>query len=59
MSKRRDKDYLGDIKEAIERIIIYTEGLTYEGFMQDRKTQDAMIRNLEVVGEATKSISAN
>lgn len=46
------------IKEAIELISAYTQGLTFEEFTQDRKTQDAVIRNLEVVGEATKNISA-
>lgn len=58
MSKRRDIDYLGDIKEAIELISAYTQGLTFQKFTQDRKTQDAVVRNLEVVGEATKNISA-
>ncbi|MDI6760147.1 MAG: DUF86 domain-containing protein [Candidatus Brocadiaceae bacterium] len=59
MSKRRDIDYLGDIKEAIELVTAYTQGLTFGGFIQDRKTQDAVIRNLEIIGEATKNISAH
>jgi len=59
MSKRRDIDYLGDIKEAIESITIYTQGLTFDEFTQDRKTQDAVIRNLEIIGEAAKNISAH
>ena len=33
MSKRRDKDYLGDIKESIENIIAYTKELDYERFL--------------------------
>jgi len=54
MSKRRDQDYLGDIREAIQRIAAYTVDLIYEQFMKDNKTQDAVIRNLEVIGEAKK-----
>jgi uncharacterized protein with HEPN domain len=59
MSKRRDPDYLSDIREAIQRILIYTADLTYQQFMEDTKTQDAVVRNLEVIGEATKNLSAN
>jgi len=36
----------------------YTAGMTYEAFLNDVKTQDAVIRNLEIIGEATKHISA-
>ena len=57
MSDRRDEDYLNDILEAMERIAEYISGLTKESFMLDRKTQDAVIRNLEIIGEATKSLS--
>jgi uncharacterized protein with HEPN domain len=58
MSKRRDQDYLSDIREAIQRIAAYTAGLNYEQFMQDNKTQDAVVRNLEIIGEATKNLSS-
>jgi uncharacterized protein with HEPN domain len=44
--------YVDDILEAINRVREYTRGLEYESFKQDRKTQDAVIRNLEVIGEA-------
>ena len=44
--------YLDDILEAITRIHEYTVDLDYESFKQDRKTQDAVTRNLEVIGEA-------
>lgn len=58
MSKeRRDKEYLNDIKDSIERVASYIEGMTYDVFMKDNKTQDAVVRNLEVVGEATKYLS--
>jgi uncharacterized protein with HEPN domain len=55
--KRRDEAYLKDIREAMQRILTYTESLSYEAFMQDIRTQDAVIRNLEVIGEATKNLS--
>lgn len=57
MSDRSDLDFLRDIQEAIRRIGLYTTGLKYAGFRQDAKTQDAVIRNLEIIGEATKNIS--
>lgn len=57
LNKRRDKDSIDDIKEAIGRIASYTEGLTYKKFLLDRKTQDAVVRNFEIIGEAAKNIS--
>lgn len=44
--------YLDDILEAIASIREYTAGLDYDAFAQDRKTQDAVVRNLEIIGEA-------
>ncbi|HYV23682.1 MAG TPA: DUF86 domain-containing protein [Pyrinomonadaceae bacterium] len=55
MSERKDSDFLADIIEAAERIITYTADTDYDGFISD--TQDAVIRNLEIIGEAAKSIS--
>lgn len=57
MSKRTDSEFLADIKEAVLRINAYTGNLTYEQFLRDKKTQDAVVRNLEIVGEAAKNIS--
>ena len=56
-ARRRDRNYLEDIQEAMERIASYTSGLSFDDFMKDTKTQDAVIRNLEIIGEATKRIS--
>ena len=56
MSDARVTDFLSDILEAASRIMTYTEGLTSELFLKDVKTQDAVIRNLEIIGEATKQI---
>jgi uncharacterized protein with HEPN domain len=58
MSERRDLDYIEDIREAITRIERYCSNLSREEFEADEKTQDAVIRNLEVIGEATKNLSA-
>ena len=57
MSKRGDFELVCDIKEAIERIISYTTGFSYDDFSKDIKTQDAVVRNLEIVGEAAKNLS--
>lgn len=53
MSNRSDKDFLLDIQEAIRRIKSYTYEMTYEEFISDTRTQDAVIRNIEIIGEAT------
>lgn len=59
MPKRGDLECVQDIKEAITRIEHYTKGLTYRKFLRDIKTQDAVVRNLEIMGEAVKTISAD
>jgi uncharacterized protein with HEPN domain len=43
--------------ESIHRITTYIAGMTYESFVTDTKTQDAVIRNLEILGEATKNLT--
>ncbi len=43
MSKRSDKEFLRDIEEAAQRISTYITGMTYEAFLRDTKTQDAVI----------------
>jgi uncharacterized protein with HEPN domain len=45
-----------DILEAIDRITQYTAGMTWEAFSTDQKTLDAVIRNIEVIGEASRHI---
>lgn len=57
MSNRDDSAFLDDIKEAARRIAVYTDDLDYEAFLNDFRTQDAVVRNLEIIGEATKNIS--
>jgi uncharacterized protein with HEPN domain len=57
MSERTDRDYLAHIREAVNRTALYTEKMTYEGFLGDIKTQDAVVRNIEIIGEAVKNLS--
>lgn len=57
MSSRSDMDFLEDINEAIRRVEVYLEEMDYESFMADLRTQDAVVRNLEIIGEATKNLS--
>lgn len=57
MSKRGDFEFSSDIIEGIKRIERYIKKMDYQGFLKDTKTQDAVIRNLEIIGEAVKNIS--
>lgn len=51
-----DRVYCLHVRDAIHRILSYTaEGK--DAFLGDRKTQDAVLRNLEVIGEAVKRVS--
>ena len=43
--------------EAIQRIARYLGGMSYVDFRQDTKTQDAVIRNVEIIGEAARGIT--
>jgi uncharacterized protein with HEPN domain len=55
MSKKdalRVADYLEHILEAIERIHRYVEDMSEVNFLDDEKTQDAVVRNFEIIGEA-------
>ncbi|MDD4485014.1 MAG: DUF86 domain-containing protein [Methanoregula sp.] len=56
MSKREVTLYLTDIDDAISAIRSYTDGITYEDLLGDRKTRDAIILNFVVIGEAIKKI---
>jgi uncharacterized protein with HEPN domain len=48
--------YLTDILIAGEKVIRYTEGMNFENFVADERTFDAVIRNLQIIGEAVKNI---
>ena len=48
--------FLEDISIRVEKIENYTQGMSFEDFKQDDKTVSACIREIEVIGEATKQI---
>ena len=50
------KVYLEDILEAIGKVHRYTSGLSREDFASDEMRIDAVVRNLEIIGEASKRI---
>jgi uncharacterized protein with HEPN domain len=55
--KRNDTVYLSHILDAITQIEIYTAGLSYDQFSQTRLVQDGVIRQLEIIGEASRNLS--
>ena len=50
------KQQLDDILQAITFIREYVKDMEYKAFEADRKTQDAVVRNLEIIGEAARTI---
>lgn len=54
--QQRLKDYITHILQAIERIHRYTEEFDEVGFLQNEMVQDAVIRNIEIIGEAARNI---
>ncbi|HTA79856.1 MAG TPA: DUF86 domain-containing protein [Terracidiphilus sp.] len=59
MSKKEDltgKDFVGHILQAADRILQYTKGMSREEFFADTLKQDAVIRNIEIIGEATNNL---
>ena len=54
--KRDSRLYLDDILDAIKRIDEYRKNVTFQGFSDDNKTVDAVVRNFEIIGEAAKRI---
>lgn len=57
MSKRNDRLLLLDIIESINSIEDYIKDLDYKSFLTDNKTKDAVVRNLEIIGEASKHVT--
>ena len=57
MNQSRDcRDYLEDIRNAARKALQFVEGVAYEDFLADEKTVYAVVRALEIIGEATKRI---
>ncbi len=59
MSKREWKLFVEDISESIKLIKEYIKNMDFDNFKEDRKTVDAVVRNLEIIGEASKYIPDN
>ncbi len=57
MSKRADNLLVDDIAIAIHKVLDFTNGLSFDGFVNDAKTFDAIIRNFEIIGEAASKLS--
>lgn len=53
---RSTRLYLEDMVRSCEKILRYTQDLTFEEFIADEKTYDAVLRNLQLLGEAAKQI---
>lgn len=56
MSKRDSMLLIEDILESSNKIIEYTKDLSFEQFISDNKTIDAVIRNFEIIGEAANRL---
>lgn len=56
-ASHRVEDYLGHILDAIGRIATYTAGMDEGAFRENVLVQDAVIRNLEIIGEASRKIN--
>ena len=56
-SRRADRLLVEDMLESMGRIAGYIAGMGREEFLSDRKTIDAVVRNLEVVGEAASRLT--
>jgi uncharacterized protein with HEPN domain len=48
--------YLEDILSSSAKILRYTEGMTFEDFIRDERTYDAVVRNLQIIGEVVKNV---
>ncbi|AJF06587.1 HepT-like ribonuclease domain-containing protein [Geoalkalibacter subterraneus] len=53
------QDYLGDILDAMDKAEEFTDSMNLQAFKKDDKTVFAVIRSLEIIGEAAKKIPAN
>ena len=54
---RDESFYLGDIQESCEKVLRFTKGMKFKDFVHDELHFDAVLRNLEIIGEAVKNIS--
>jgi uncharacterized protein with HEPN domain len=54
--RKRVLPFIRDVLDSIEKIEKYCQSMTYDQFLDDDKTRDAVVRNLEIIGEAGKNI---
>jgi len=54
--KKEFLDYIEDIIEAMDKSMKFVEGKEYDDFLRDDKTNSAVVRKLEIIGEAVKNI---
>lgn len=59
MSQHDDQVYIGHILESIQKAEKYLAGYSFDDFEKDEKTIDAIIRNFEIIGEASNKVSDN
>lgn len=55
---RKQSLYIDDIIKSIEAIINFTGEMTFNSFIEDDKTFSAVIRKIEIIGEASKNVSS-
>ena len=56
MSRRDGSLFVADMQEAIEKISLYVEGMSFADFQADSRTVDAVVHNLLVIGEAARCL---
>lgn len=57
MNLDRDRTYLGDILDSIHRIESYLNNVSKESFLENLMMQDAVMRQIEIIGEASNNVS--
>lgn len=59
MSDREILLLLEDIRDAAQKVLVYTNGMSFDDFISDDKTIDAVVRNFEIIGEAANRVPDN
>ena len=54
---RETEQYLDDMRQACRKVLRYTEGMDLQALLDDQRTYDAVVRNLEILGEAAKRVA--
>lgn len=56
MKEKKPLFFLQDIKNSLDKILKYTNNISFDNFIKDDKTKDAVERNFEIIGEAVKNL---